>query len=989
MATDAMSTASDSNLAVRGLSIGRRLSLIALAVVIPMLLLLAATVYRLADQERDQSRHAILYSSRPIMSVVDAQLGKYMAAVQALAVSPSLKAGDLAGFREEAEQALPGLSGAWVTLSDAQGQQLVNTLVPATEPPPLLSEEGRTLAVRALQTRQMQVSDVFVGAVAKFPMISVGVPIFVADKPMYFLTIGVDVTVFRALLNSQVLPEGWIVEVIDRRGNIIARSRDHERWVGSSASAGWRAMSREDGLFETLALEGQPVIYANAVSQLSGWATVVAAEKSTLDAPIRQITVSAIFVCSAVTALSLLLAALAAQKITAPIKALETGALALRHHEPVVFAATGVPEFDQALLAFDAASKALIKYEDQRAQAEMQLRSSEARLRMFVEEAPASIAMFDRNMCYLAASNRFISQYGIGGQDVIGRSLYEVLPEIQEHWKERHWRGLNGEILHGDDDAFVRADGQTRWVSWEIRPWRADGGDVEGIFLFAEDVTARHEVAEALKESEERLRLLINGIKDHALIMLDPKGCIASWNEGARRVKGYETNEVIGRHFSIFYTPEDIAAGKPEQDLETALHTGACEQEGEHVKKGGERFWASTLVNPIYNESGTLKGFAKITRDITERKIAEAALVASETLLRAVVDGSQDSIIAINAAGVVQSINKNGVKMFGYSRQELVGRNISILMPAVSRSLHDKYMQNYRKTGDAKIIGIGREVEGQRKDGSVFPLGLTITQTTYADAPLFVGFLRDLSGRHEIEARIKQLQGERLSAMGGLAAGLAHELNQPLAAAVTYLETAQLLLEMPADSRPNPVEKTLTSAVDEIMRAGHIMRRLRELVTSGEPDKTFLNLHDFINDAPELSISKEEKIRISLELNAKNDSVLADRVQIKQVLANLIRNATEAMRPSAERKLSISTSSIEQDMIRVDIADTGSGFQPGVIEHLFEPFRTTKSSGMGIGLSISRMIVEAHYGKIWAEPNPDGGAIFSFTLPLVNTEINQ
>jgi len=687
--------------------------------------------------------------------------------------------------------------------------------------------------------------------------------------------------------------------------------------------------------------------------------------------------------------LSMVLAAMAARKITAPIKALERGAQALRHHEPVIFAATGVPEFDQALLAFDTASKALLDYEDQRRQTEMALRSSEARLRLFVEQAPASIAMFDRNMRYLAASHRFLAQYGIAKQDVVGRSLYEVLPEIPEQWKERHWRGLNGEVLQGDDDAFVRAGGRTQWVSWEIRPWRARDGDIGGIVIFAEDVTCRHEVVEALKESEERLRLLINGTKDYAVFMLDPKGHIASWNDGARRIKGYEAEEIIGRHFSVFYTPDDIAAGKPERELETALLTGAHEQEGEHVKKGGDRIWASTLVNPIYNESGTLKGFAKITRDITERKIAEVALVNSETLLRAVVDGSTDAIIAVNAAGVIQSINTNGVKMFGYERQEVVGRNINILVPERFRGQHDQHMQKYLQTGQANIIGTGREVEGLRKDGSVFPLGLMITETTYANAPLFVGFLRDLSSRREIEARIKQLQGERLSAMGGLAAGLSHELNQPLAAAVTYLETAQLLLEMPTDARPNPIETTLASAVDEIMRAGHIMKRLRELVASGEPDKTFLNLHDLVNDAPELSIPRKEKVQISLQLNAKNDSVLADRIQIKQVLANLIRNATEAMSPSRERKLSISTSSIDQDMIRIDIADTGSGFEPGILERLFEPFQTTKSSGMGIGLSISRMIIEAHYGKIWAEANPDGGAIFSFTLPLVNTEISQ
>jgi two-component system CheB/CheR fusion protein len=181
----------------------------------------------------------------------------------------------------------------------------------------------------------------------------------------------------------------------------------------------------------------------------------------------------------------------------------------------------------------------------------------------------------------------------------------------------------------------------------------------------------------------------------------------------------------------------------------------------------------------------------------------------------------------------------------------------------------------------------------------------------------------------------------------------------------------------------------LASAVDEIMRAGHIVKRLREFVASGEPDKTFLNLHDLINDARELSVLTKEEIRVGLRLNARNDSVLADRVQIQQVLVNLIRNAAEAMRSAPDRQLSIATSLIEPAMIRVDIADTGSGFQPGVMERLFEPFQTTKSTGMGIGLSISRLIIEAHYGKIWAEPNPEGGAIFSFILPLVEVEINQ
>jgi two-component system, LuxR family, sensor kinase FixL len=983
-----MSAISGSDFVARGMSISQRLTLIVLTVAIPLLILSAIIVWRLAGYEREQSRRAILYASRPIMATVDAQLGKYMAAVQALAASQSLQEGDLVGFRSEAEQALPGLSGAWVMLADAQGRQLVDTLVSGPEPPLILSEEEREVAVRGLETGRMQVSNALMGGYAKFPMVSVGVPITVGDKPMYFLSIHVDVAAFRALLNSQGLPEGWIVSVIDRGDKIITRSRDHELWAGRLASVSWQTRDHQEGISETFSLENQPVIYATAISALSGWTIVVAAEKNALDAPIRQTILSALLVSLVVTVLSMLFAALAARKITAPIGALERGARALQHREPVCLAATGVPEFDRALFAFDAASKELLSYEEQRARTEMALRSSEARLSLFVEQAPASIAMFDRNMRYIAASRRFLLQHGIEEQDVVGRSLAEVSPNIDPNWRDRHWRGLSGEELHGDDDKFVRTDGQTQWLSWAIRPWRTRDGDVGGVVFFVEDVTRRHEVTEALKESEERLRLLIDGIKDYAVFMLDPSGHVASWNDGARRIKGYDADEIIGRHFSVFHTPEDINTGKPERGLEIALRTGAYEEEGEQVKKSGERIWASTLVNALYSGTGMLKGFARITRDITERKMAEVALVTSETLLRAVVDGSPDAIIAIGPSGIIQSINKNGVSMFGYERQELVGRNINIVLPEHFQDLH-RDMQEYLETGERQIIDVSREVEGLRKDGTIFPLGLMITQTTYADAPLFVGFLRDLSSRREIEVRIKQLQGERLSAMGGLAAGLAHELNQPLAAAVTYLQTAQLLLGMPTESQSNTVEETVGRAVDEIMRAGQIIKRLRELVTNGEPDKTFLNLHDFINEVPELAMQRDGKIGVRLRLNAENDNVLADRVQIKQVLANLIRNATEAMTPSTERMLSVSTSLFEPGMIQVDVADTGAGFQPGIRERLFEPFQTTKSSGMGIGLSISRMIVEAHYGKIWAEPNPEGGAIFSFTLPLVNMEADH
>jgi two-component system sensor kinase FixL len=497
--------------------------------------------------------------------------------------------------------------------------------------------------------------------------------------------------------------------------------------------------------------------------------------------------------------------------------------------------------------------------------------------------------------------------------------------------------------------------------------------------------TERSRAEEALRDSRERLRLLIDGVKDYAIFMLDPKGQVISWNEGARRTIGYDTDEIIGQSFSVFFARSDVEADVPQRSLAEALCSGR-HQDGERIRKDGTRILVNSLISPLFSEEGGLKGYAVIIRDITETKLAEHALRTSETLLRAVVDGSPDAIIAIDGKGIVQSVNGNGIKMFGYERQEIVGSNVKHLIPDHYGN-HDVHLMGYQKNGRKRILDSEREVEGRRKDGSIFPLGLLVTETTYSDTPLFVGFLRDLSTRHEIESRLKQLQGERLSAMGGLAAGLAHELNQPLTAAMTYLETAQLLCETPDALRSTSVKETLSSATDEIMRAGQIMKRLRQLVTTGEPDKTFVNLHEFIQDPILAFLPNRQKIKVEFDLDAAVDCVLADEVQIKQVLSNLIKNAVEAMSHSNNKRLRIVTALSDHDMIRIDVCDTGHGLAPRVMRNLFEPFQTTKQNGIGIGLSISRMIVEAHYGRIWASGNRQGGTTFSFTLPLANVEL--
>ena len=236
--------------------------------------------------------------------------------------------------------------------------------------------------------------------------------------------------------------------------------------------------------------------------------------------------------------------------------------------------------------------------------------------------------------------------------------------------------------------------------------------------------------------------------------------------------------------------------------------------------------------------------------------------------------------------------------------------------------------------------------------------------------------------------RMKKLQASGLNAMGGMATGLAHELNQPLTASACYLLTAQRLLEMAPELRPASVSETLDSAAAQIMRAAGIVRQLREFIMRGEPEKGFAKLHDLIREASEITSANmsEANVKLSLQLGANVDRVLVDSVQIKQVLVNLISNAIEAMNASVQHELTISTSLMHDRAIRIDVVDTGVGFSEGVKENLFEPFATSKEDGMGLGLSISRSIVEAHDGKMWAESNPGGGAVFSFVLPLMNAD---
>jgi two-component system, LuxR family, sensor kinase FixL len=367
--------------------------------------------------------------------------------------------------------------------------------------------------------------------------------------------------------------------------------------------------------------------------------------------------------------------------------------------------------------------------------------------------------------------------------------------------------------------------------------------------------------------------------------------------------------------------------------------------------------------------------------------------LAREAHLKSILDTVPEAMIVIDEKALMQSFSSAAERLFGYTAEEAIGQNVKILMPNPYRDAHDGYMQRYLTTGERRIIGIGRVVVGLRKDGSTFPMELAVGEMKSGARRFFTGFIRDLTERQKTEARLQELQSElvhisRLTAMGEMASTLAHELNQPLSAISNYLKGSRRMLEGAPDERSVTLRGALEKAADQAMRAGQIIRRLRDFVSRGETERRVESIAKLVEEASALALVgvKDRGIRVRFQFDPSVDLVLADRVQIQQVLLNLIRNAMDAMEESTTRDLVINIVPEGRTHVRISVSDTGSGISPEIADQLFTPFLTTKRQGMGVGLSISRTIVEAHGGRIWVEPNEPSGTIFHFTLMVVNEE---
>lgn len=371
------------------------------------------------------------------------------------------------------------------------------------------------------------------------------------------------------------------------------------------------------------------------------------------------------------------------------------------------------------------------------------------------------------------------------------------------------------------------------------------------------------------------------------------------------------------------------------------------------------------------------------------------------SLLKSIIDTAPDAIITIDADGLVRSFSPAAERMFEFQADEVIGRNVNILMPSPDKERHDGYLARYLRTGDKRIIGIGREIRACRKNGTIFSAELAVGELALGEHRIFTGFIRDVTDRVEAERKADQLQRElahlnRIQTMGELATALAHELNQPLAAISNYAQAARRVID--ADSTDSAKASTMLAQVaEQALRAGEIMKRMRGFAQRGEIERQPEDINEIVREAVRLSLGGVtfRDVEVSFELTENLPRVAVDRIQIQQVIVNLMRNAIDALLDGAQHVVDISTTHMppdrrvqvtaaghDGDQVRVSIRDNGPGIAPEIANRLFSPLATTKQTGLGVGLAICRTIVEAHDGKIWAESTSGDGAAFHFTLPV-------
>ena len=566
------------------------------------------------------------------------------------------------------------------------------------------------------------------------------------------------------------------------------------------------------------------------------------------------------------------------------------------------------------------------------------------------------------------------------------------------------------------------------------------GRPAVGVHWLLRDVTERIQSEKAVRASEERFRSLIENVRDYAIFTLDPEGFVASWNAGAERIKGYQSNEIIGKHFSRFYSRSDIERGKPQQNLSIAAAEGRFEEEGWRIRKDGSHFWASVIITALHDDSGNLRGFSKVTRDITERKRADEQLRESEARLKAIMDNSPAVIFVKDRQGRYLYANPVFNKLSRGLGAEVLGKTDFDLFPREQAAAF--------RANDLKVLEAGVPVEFEESalhddglhtsvvckfplfdtKGDVYALCGIVTDVTESKrAELVLRQARDeletrvrdrteelsnsnaalqteIVERERIEVQLREseqqlrrfsreleqqlIESDRLIAVGELAASIAHEFNNPLQIILGY--TQEVLNEL---SPSQPAHESLKIVEEETRRCAALIRNLMDFARPAQGSLRLSDVEPAIRAAVKITSSYLDKSRIKVvvDLDVNLPPIEADPNQLQQVLLNLFFNAAEAMPKGGCLAIRATTRSVSSGRGRkakeltLAVSDTGVGIESAALPKIFRSFFTTKQKkGMGLGLSICERIMKAHGGRISVESAPGKGTTFYLHFPLAD-----
>jgi PAS domain S-box-containing protein len=487
-------------------------------------------------------------------------------------------------------------------------------------------------------------------------------------------------------------------------------------------------------------------------------------------------------------------------------------------------------------------------------------------------------------------------------------------------------------------------------------------------------------------------RAMVQQVREFAISFLDPDGYIRSWNSGAELIKGYAAQEVIGKHFSMFHPEEELKTDAPQRELEIARSVGSLDLQGWRLRKGGNRFWAAITITALKDDAGNAAGFVEIARDITEKRGIEEALNKSRTMFERLFENSPDGIVVVDGNGIIRKVNRHAEVIFGYLREELIGREVEYLMPERFQKRHRQHIDNYFKDPLPRKMGMGLELVGQDQDGREFPVDIMLAPIATTDGTWAFAVIRDVTQQRQNEARISELNTELKKQVEQLAAtnreleafsySVSHDLRAPLRHVIGFVDLLNSKAGTLLDEKSRHYMEVISDAAKKM---GELIDDLLAFSRMGRAEmmRSRVELGVLVSEIVK-ELSQEEKDReIEWVVNAL-PQVIGDSSMLRQVIYNLLSNAVKFTRSRRHARVEVGAVDAEGET-HVYVKDNGVGFDAAYVEKLFGLFqrlhRSEEFEGTGVGLAIVQRIISRHGGKVWAEGEIDRGATFWFSLP--------